>query len=240
MTYNSPQQKEIGIWGKTNLTPNKRPNYEKLLACGFVPQDEKYVFTTYILNGDFRLVISATDKETTLQVIDTATEEEYSLVYMLDAVGVYIGRVRETCEAIVTDIVDKCYEVNVFQNEYTKKVIWYVAEKYGVSAAYLWEKFPNHAVFRDIKTGKWFATLARIEKRIIENGRQGFAEFITLKEKAENIQKLIDGKKYFPAYHMNKKHWYTIGLDGSVPLNELYRRKDVSFDLLHTQNQRKK
>ena len=36
------------------------------------------------------------------------------------------------------------------------------------------------------------------------------------------------------AYHMNKKHWCTIILDGSVPFKEICRRIDASY-LLATQ-----
>ncbi|RRJ83074.1 MmcQ/YjbR family DNA-binding protein [Aestuariirhabdus litorea] len=35
-----------------------------------------------------------------------------------------------------------------------------------------------------------------------------------------------------PGYHMNKKHWNTITLDGSVPRGELMRLFDLSFELV--------
>jgi len=34
-----------------------------------------------------------------------------------------------------------------------------------------------------------------------------------------------------PGYHMNKKHWNTIGLDGSIPDREIYSWIDHSYDL---------
>ena len=37
-----------------------------------------------------------------------------------------------------------------------------------------------------------------------------------------------------PGWHMNKKHWCTIILDGSVPFKEICRRIDASY-LLATQ-----
>jgi predicted DNA-binding protein (MmcQ/YjbR family) len=33
-----------------------------------------------------------------------------------------------------------------------------------------------------------------------------------------------------PGYHMNKKHWNTVRIDGSVPDRELYSWIDHSFD----------
>jgi predicted DNA-binding protein (MmcQ/YjbR family) len=34
-----------------------------------------------------------------------------------------------------------------------------------------------------------------------------------------------------PGYHMNKKHWNTVIIDGSIPDNELYKWIDLSYDL---------
>lgn len=46
---------------------------------------------------------------------------------------------------------------------------------------------------------------------------------VELREKYENI---------IPAYHMNKKHWNTIIMDGSVPLQEILKLIDCSYNLV--------
>jgi predicted DNA-binding protein (MmcQ/YjbR family) len=30
---------------------------------------------------------------------------------------------------------------------------------------------------------------------------------------------------------MNKKHWFTVVLDGSVPIKEIYKYIDISYEL---------
>ncbi len=45
----------------------------------------------------------------------------------------------------------------------------------------------------------------------------------------EELEALVDYKTYFPGYHMNKKHWCTIILDGTVPFEEICRRIDASY-----------
>ena len=35
-----------------------------------------------------------------------------------------------------------------------------------------------------------------------------------------------------PGYHMNKRHWNTVLLDGSIPRGELERMMDNSYDLV--------
>mgnify|MGYP003622280154 CR=1 FL=1 len=58
---------------------------------------------------------------------------------------------------------------------------------------------------------------------------EGIVEIIDLRIKPENLAELIDNQMYFPGYHMNKKHWFTICLDGSVPLEEIFRHIDSSY-----------
>ena len=49
--------------------------------------------------------------------------------------------------------------------------------------------------------------------------------------KPEQMNAMIDKKRYFPGWHMNKKHWYTIILDGSVSTEEICSRIDESYRL---------
>jgi predicted DNA-binding protein (MmcQ/YjbR family) len=39
-------------------------------------------------------------------------------------------------------------------------------------------------------------------------------------------------KTVLPGYHMNKKHWNTVIMDGSIPNNELLAMVDDSYDLV--------
>ena len=62
-------------------------------------------------------------------------------------------------------------------------------------------------------------------------GRRGKAEIIDLKIKPEVLDGLVDGKKYFRGYHMNKKRWLTVVLDGSVAYEEICGLIDESYVL---------
>ncbi|MBR3153114.1 MAG: MmcQ/YjbR family DNA-binding protein, partial [Clostridia bacterium] len=42
---------------------------------------------------------------------------------------------------------------------------------------------------------------------------------------------IIDNKKIFPGYHMNKKSWITIKLDNSVETEEIIHLIDNSYEL---------
>ena len=56
-------------------------------------------------------------------------------------------------------------------------------------------------------------------------------EILDLRANPDEVDSIVDNKKYFPGYHMNKKHWITIILDGSVPEKELYKKIDISYSL---------
>jgi len=54
-------------------------------------------------------------------------------------------------------------------------------------------------------------------------------EAVSRKRRFQTAGQCKDEKSYFPGYHMNKKHWITICLDGSVPIEEIFCRLDESF-----------
>ena len=55
------------------------------------------------------------------------------------------------------------------------------------------------------------------------------AEVLDFRVLPEELESLVDYKTYFRGYHMNKKHWCTIILDGSLSFEEIRRRIDASY-----------
>ena len=80
---------------------------------------------------------------------------------------------------------------------------------------------PEVAVFK-VKN-KMFATLAEENNEGRMNLKCEPTEALMLRDIFESV---------IPGYHMNKKHWNTIKLDGSVPDNEIKRMIDNSFGLV--------
>ncbi len=221
------------MWTIDNLVMNKKPDYQKLLDYGFERTEDGYVFSCEIMNGMFFIHILVNDSGVTrFEVIDKQTHEEYVLIHNKNAIGAFVGALREESEKILQDIVSKCYQPNVFKSEYARQVIQYILDKYNSEAEYLWDKFPNNAIFRESKTQKWFAALLTVEKAKLGIGEEGTIEIIDLKETPDNICTLIDGNRYLMGYHMNKKHWYSICLDGRVSIDEIYKRIDNSYHTL--------
>lgn len=76
-----------------------------------------------------------------------------------------------------------------------------------------------------------YGALLVVQKAKLGIKEDGFIEIIDLSLEPEKIEKLIDNKKYFAGYHMNKKHWITIKLDGSVNIEEIYELLDNSYNI---------
>ena len=143
----------------------------------------------------------------------------------------YSEKVYKAYSEILAKIQKECSEDEIFKANYTKEIINYVKNKYEDKLEFLWEKSPKNAVLRRKSSNKWYAVILTISKRKLNLDSDEIIEIINLHNNPEETEKLIDNKKYFPAYHMNKKYWCTICLDRTVELKEIYKLIDISYKL---------
>ena len=94
---------------------------------------------------------------------------------------------------------------------------------------YLWEKFPNNAVARRKDNKKWYIVILTVNKNKLGIKDNEYAEVADLRAKTENIENLLKKDNIYKGYHMNKKNWITIILDGSIPVKEIYEFIDESY-----------
>lgn len=209
----------------------KKVNFDKLGGYGFEAVSGVYKYTADIMDGNFELKVMI-DKLGTVDTILTEKDsgEEYVL-YKTEACGSFVGGVRGAIESVLSDIAEKCYEISVFKAPQTKRLIEYVREKYGDEPEYLWKKFPDNAVYRRKDNRKWYAAILTVAKSKIGLEGAGNIEILDLRIEPAKVEQTIDNKKFFPGYHMNKKSWYTICLDGSVEDEEVFKRIDDSYEL---------
>lgn len=65
-------------------------------------------------------------------------------------------------------------------------------------------------------------------------------EIINLKIDPNELNRIVDNNKYFRAYHMNKRLWTTLILDGRLSDDEVKMRIDQSYTLVATKNKKNK
>lgn len=211
---------------------NRKLNIKKLLAFGFEKADNGYIYHANIVDGQMDLVVKAdADGRIYTKVIDNSSGEEYVLHLVSSAVGSFVGQVKAEYEAILEEISAKCFDIEVFKSEQAKAVIAYVGDRYGDAFEYLWQKFPDNAVVRRKDNQKWYAALLTVSKRKLGFDADEPIEILDLRMKPDDIEALVDNKKYLPGYHMNKKHWITICLDNTMPFEEICGRIDESYVL---------
>ena len=111
-----------------------------------------------------------------------------------------------------------------------QKVFFFFFKKYKVQPEYLWRRYDSNAVFRHADNNKWFALVMDVQGDKVGRAGADYVEVINLKIDDLFFRDLIiqeDG--IMPAYHMNKMHWISVLLDGTVPDERVFDLIDMSF-----------
>lgn len=219
----------------------RKANLPQLRAFGFFESAGGYSYTTTLLGGQFVLTVTVGSEgevsKVSADVIETASGESYVLHRVSGATGAFVGQVREEYERVLARIAEVCFEPDVFKSEGARRVIEYVRNIYGNEPEYLWQRFPYNAVVRRADNAKWYLVILTVRKEKLGLSGDGSIEIIDIRMNPEDVTALVDGKRYFPGYHMNKKHWVTLCLDAPasqsfpVSLEEIFSRIDASFEL---------
>ncbi len=214
------------------ILQNKKAIPDRLIKFGFKQTAEKYIYSVPVMDKQFRYDI-VIDKDGTVEanLFDTETDDKYILHLMDGANGAFIERIRNELTAIWKKIIPECFETEVFKSTQAKEIIHYIFEKYGDKLEFLWQKFPNNAIWRRKDNNKWYGALLTVSRRKLGFKSDEIIEIIDLRIDPNELEKTINNKKYFSGYHMNKKNWITICLDGSVDLEEITKRIDDSYIL---------
>lgn len=96
-----------------------------------------------------------------------------------------------------------------------EEIFEYVKKQYGTIPEYLWSSSPDSAVLRH-HNGKWYAVIMNVERSKLGLDGDDTVEIIDVKCDPEMTGMIIQTYGFLPGYHMNKQHWITILLDGTV------------------------
>ncbi len=111
-------------------------------------------------------------------------------------------------------------------------VLTYALSLPGAVADNPFEDDLETTVLRHGIEGKWFGILMYVQKRRVGIDEDGFIDVLNLKidpEESYAVRELFDG--IIPAYHMNKRHWISVLLNGSVPMEMQEILIGKSYDL---------
>ena len=114
-----------------------------------------------------------------------------------------------------------------------KKLFTYIKKNYKASPEYPWSKYATSAVFRHSDNKKWFALVMDVSREKLglpEDNGDSVVTAINFKVDDPIFRDMIiqeDG--IMPAYLMNKQHWITVLLDGTVPEERVYELLEMSY-----------
>ena len=205
--------------------------YDSLLPYGFNMNDGNYTYEKNILDDTFKVIININGDNITSKLIDLSLDDEYLMVDMEDAVGEYIGKIKTIYNDIINNVIENCTIIDIFKGMQTKEIIDYIKEKYHDEMEYLWTKFPDNAICRNKINQKWYGIIMTVAENKLGLSGKNKIEIIDLRYQKDKINNIIDNKKIFAGYHMNKQSWITIKLDNSVSTDELCKLIDNSFTL---------
>ena len=165
------------------------------------------------------------------QVTDIATGDEYTQYRMADANGPFIGQVRDAVTSLLQRIAAACFERDIFRLPQSRALLEAVRGRWQEALEFLWEDSPEYAVLRRRDTGKWYAVLMRLPKRKFGLDDDDVSEFVLLRIPPDDAAAIRDDSRFLPAFHMNKRTWFAMPLDGGLELDEILRRTERSREL---------
>ena len=107
----------------------------------------------------------------------------------------------------------------------------YINDNYDVLQEYPWNDYPEDTTFKHTDNKKWFGLIMVIPYDRLKINKTGTVDVLNVKCVPEMIGSLRQEDGILPAYHMNKEHWITILLDGTVPMHKIFDLIDLSYDL---------
>lgn len=215
-----------------DIFKNRIADKIKLKNFGFIKTSEGYFYSSDVLNGQFRLdILIDENNKINTKMVDKQSNELYILHLIPDSKGAFVGKIREEYKSILKRINEKCFENDIFKTNQAKEIINFIKTEYNDNLEYLWEKFPDNAIARRKDNKKWYLIIMTVIEEKIKGKGKNKIEVIDLRMSPSEKDELVDNKKFFLGYHMNKDHWFTICLDENTKSEEIFKRIKISYEL---------
>jgi len=216
------------------LFERTKVDFDKLVLYGFVKKDGVYQYSK-VFHDNFKAELTVDAKGVlTGKVYDLNIEEEYINFRIESQVGEFVSGVRQSYKELLEDIKDKCFKKEYFVYDQANRITEKIIEKYHDRPIFPWEVATGHGVFKNPANDKWYALIMYVERCKIDKSTTEKVEAINVKLPSEKIARLVKEKGFYPAYHMNKKHWLTIILDDTLKDSEIMKYIEESHQFTET------
>ena len=107
----------------------------------------------------------------------------------------------------------------------------YLTDAYSTEGEYLFARHSNFQVFRHTGNKKWFAVIMDIPGKNLGLEGENEISVVNLKCDTRLIGSFCMERGIYPGWHMNKAHWLTVALDGTVEDEKIKFLVDMSYEL---------
>ena len=107
----------------------------------------------------------------------------------------------------------------------------YLTDTYSTGGEHLFARYPSFQVYRHHGNKKWFAVIMDIPRKNLKLPGEGEISVVNLKCDTRLIGSFREEPGIFPGWHMNKAHWISVALDGTVENEKIKFLVDMSYEL---------
>ena len=107
----------------------------------------------------------------------------------------------------------------------------YLTDIYSTTGENLSVRYPSFQVYRHNANKKWFAVIMDIPRKNLGLTGDGQTQVVNLKCDTRLIGSFREEPGIFPGWHMNKVHWLSVALDGTVEDEKIEFLVDMSYEL---------
>ena len=203
-------------------------DYKRAIAYGFSRTEAGLELKKELPGVGLYAVFVIAGKSFEVNVFDADTDEEYLPFNVLDNVTGFVTGIREQVEDLVQEIKEKC----LLSSNMKLRLMEYCERKFGTEPEAPWEDSPDAYTFKTAKRNKWYALFMTIPYKSLGLVAKGTLDVVNIKLPPAKVLDLIDRVHFYPAYHMNKKHWITIVLDKEVDEPLVQQLLEESYGLV--------
>ena len=191
-----------------------------LAPFGFERDDDGYRYAEAIMGGEFLAVVRIDGGGRVHGAVVAADSgEEYLPMRVDSSTGAFVGEVREQYRRILERIAASCTFKDPFLSAQANRIARMVREQLGEAPDFPFKGAPGCGVFRFPQNRRWYGIVMHIRKSLLARGGSSDeeADVLNVKADADAMAELLAVPGIFPGYHMNRAHWISIILDGTVP-----------------------
>ncbi|MGT2907667.1 MmcQ/YjbR family DNA-binding protein [Streptococcus dentiloxodontae] len=219
----------------------RKADKKRLLEFGFTEEETSLIYQQDLMEGIFEVRLRVDEKgEVSGQIIDKDLGEPYEIFRSSQAVGTFVGQVRDAYSNLLQQIATSCFTAQPFSKGQTNRLVSRIADEWGDVYDHPFERYPDYVSYR--VGGKWYALIFPLAKGKLADFDGEMAEqqteVINLKVGPDKLSDLLKKDGIYPSYHMNKKSWVSVVLDDSLSDEELWGLVSKSRQLVALINDR--